>query len=157
MAAPTYLKVTLKLMALYAGVMGALAAFFQDAGSFIFGHTITDPMITRYWGGVLLAMSIFYFFLSMEPDKYRLFIWVGIFDLGIAMVFTAINLSTEAIGVVQGLVGVILNPIFVVILLYGIAKEPEGEVLFVTTGETKEGGEENTPEHSRSRHPLHGK
>ncbi|MBW2972246.1 hypothetical protein KY359_04390 [Candidatus Woesearchaeota archaeon] len=158
MAAQTYLKVALKLMALYAGVMGALTMMFQDAGSFIFQYTIKDPMLARYWGGVLMALAVFYLLLSMDPEKYRLFIWVGIFDLGIAMILTIAHIAIANISWAQGIVGLVINPIFIIILLYGLAKEPEGKVIFVA-GETKEGEQvQELPEHASTRkHPLHGK
>lgn len=156
MAAPTYLKVVLILMSLYAGVMGALTLFFQDAGSVLFQYSITDPLTMRYWGGVLLAMSVFYWFLSRDPVEYQAFLWVGVFDLGIAMVLTIINISTKAMNWVQGLPAIMLNPIFMVILLYGLAKEHQGEVVLVS-GEESKGTRDSIPEHVREKHPLHGK
>jgi hypothetical protein len=157
MAKDTYLKVTLTLMALYAGIMGAMMAIFHDAAGFVFQHQISDPMVTRYWGGVLIALSIFYLFLSMDPLKYRLFLWVGVFDLGIAMLITIISIAKKDIMWLQGITGIILNPIFMVILLYGLAKEKEGEVIMVA-GEKKDAAPgQELPPHLAGHHPLHGK
>ncbi len=157
MAAPTYLKVTLKLMALYAGLVGALTLMFHEAAAFLFAYNITDPVTVRYWGGVLLAMSVFYLFLSTDPEKYRMFIWVGVFDLGIAMITTIIQIAIGAIHWLQGISAIILNPIFIIILLYGVAKEPEGEVVFVASDKAQKGHEYEIPEHAQAHHPLHGK
>jgi hypothetical protein len=157
MAKDTYLKVTLTLMALYAGVMGALMALFQDAAGFVFQHPVNDPMVTRYWGGVLIAISIFYLFMSMDPLKYRLFLWVGVFDLGIAMILTIISIAQKEIMWLQGITGLILNPIFMILLLYGLAKEKEGEIIMVA-GNTKAAAEgQELPPHISGEHPLHGK
>jgi FtsH-binding integral membrane protein len=155
MADPKYLKVTLKLMALYAGFMGVFTMMFQSTGEVLFQYSITDPVTTRYWGGVLFAMSIFYLFLSSDPIKYRLFIWVGVFDLGIAMLLTIINLAIGSVSLVQGLVGVLVNPILLMILLYGLGKKPEGEVIMVVGGAHKEATPEMTlPPHLAGTHPL---
>jgi hypothetical protein len=158
MADPTYLKVTLKLMALYAGLMGVFTLMFQDTGAVVFQYSIKDPVTTRYWGGVLFAMAIFYLFLSSDPVKYRIFIWVGIVDLGIAMLLTIIHLSTGSVSWVQGFVGVVLNPIFIMIILYGLAKKPEGEIILVAGGAHKEASPEQTlPDHLTGTHPLYRK
>ena len=157
MAGPTYLKVVLKLMALYAGVMASLTLMFQEAGSFLFQYHLQDMMLARYWGGILLAMAIFYLFLSTDPVKYRLFIWVGVFDLGVASILTIVHIATTSISWVQGITGLILNPIFLVILIYGLAREKEGKVVLVS-GNEGSGHEQQIPEHARGgRHPLHGK
>ena len=157
MAASTYLKVTLTLMALYAGIMSALLLVFHEAAAFIFRYGITDPVVTRYWGGVLLGISIFYLFLATDPVKYRLFLWVGVVDLGSAAVLTIINISTETLNWVQGIIGLIINPVFIVILLYGLARPPEGEVVF-TAGEEKKAQEgQELPPHITGHHPLHRK
>lgn len=154
MAKQTYLKVTLTLMALYAGVMGALMTLFHDAANFLFQYDITDPMVTRYWGGVLLALSIFYLFIATDPVKYRLFLWVGVFDLGIAMILTIINISLKNLNWIQGLIGVVINPIFIIILLYGLAKPPEGEILFVAGEDKKASPQHELPPHIAGHHPL---
>ena len=152
-----YLKVILKLMALYAGVMGALALLFQDVAYYIFRYPLTDVMIARYWGAMLLVMAVFYLFLSYDPIKYRIFIWIGVFDLGFATCLTIINIATGVINWTQGAVAIVLNPIFVVILLYGLAKEPEGEVIFVAGEEKKGKPEHELPPHITGNHPLHRK
>jgi len=157
MATPTYLNVTLKLMALYAGVMGSLTLMFQDAGAFIFQMPIRDPVITRYWGAVLMAFAIFYLFLSMDTEKYRLFIWVGVFDLGFAMITTIAHISTKAISATQGIAGVVINPIFIVILLYGLAKKKEGQVVLTAGEDLKGKPEHELPSHLTGHHPLHRK
>jgi hypothetical protein len=154
MAKQTYLKVTLTLMALYAGVMGALMMLFHDAANFVFQYDIIDPMVTRYWGGVLLALSIFYLFIATDPVKYRLFLWVGVFDLGMAMILTIINISLKNLNWWQGMIGVVINPIFIVILLYGLAKPPEGEVLFVAGEDKKANPQHELPPHIVGQHPL---
>jgi hypothetical protein len=157
MVTQTFLKVALKLMALYAGIMGALALFFQDVARFLFSYYTLDPVTTRYWGGILLVMSIFYMFISMDPERYRLFLWIGVFDLGLAMVITIIHMSMKVITITQGFVGIFVNPIFIVVLLYGLAKKPEGEVVF-SAGEAKKGKQvDELPAHSAGKHPLHGK
>jgi hypothetical protein len=138
--------------------MGAVAVFFQDVASFIFRYPIQDPMITRYWGGVLLALAVFYLFLSMDPEKYQIFIWVGVFDLGITMIVTIIHISLKTITWLQGFTAIFINPIFIVLLLYGLAKEPKGEVVFVAGNEKKPGKpEQELPAHVHGEHPLHGK
>lgn len=147
MAEATYLKIALTLMALYAGVMGALMTMFHDAANFVFQYDITDPMVTRYWGGVLFALAVFYLFLSTDPVKYRLFLWVGVFDLGIAMILTIINISISHINWVQGLIGVVINPIFIIILLYGLAKAPEGRVVIVAGEDVKAKPGQELPPH----------
>jgi len=152
MAEPKYLKVTLKLMALYAGIMGALTLLFQEAGSFIFGYTIKDPVTTRLWGGVLIAIAIFYLFLSMDPVKYRMFIWVGVFDLGIAMITTVYCIYTKELSLLQGMVAVILNPILMIILLYGLAKKSEGAVILISGGKAEGHPEQVLPEHLSGEH-----
>jgi len=152
-----YLKVTLTIMALYAGLMGAFTLFFQDVAEFMFKYTIRDPLTTRYWGGMLMAMAILYLFLSTDPEKYRLLLWVGVFDLGLASTITIISISTASINIWQGFTAIILNPIFMVVLLYGLAKKPEGEVVLVA-GEAKQGKPEHElPAHLSGQHPLHGK
>ncbi len=158
MASAKYLKVTLTLMALYAGIMGSLTLFFQDVAAFLFGYNITDPVATRYWGAVLLTMSIFYLFLSMDPVKHRLFLWIGVFDLGFASTLTVLNVATKHISVAQGIVAIVLNPIFMVILLYGLAKPPEGEVVLMAGHSQKpEIPEHELPAHLSGTHPLKGK
>ena len=157
MAPPTYLKVTLKLMALYAGLIGAMTLMFHDAASFLFAYNIQDPVLARYWGGVLMAMAVFYLFLSADPEKYRIFIWVGVLDLGIASITSVIHIATGAIHWIQGISALVLNPIFIIILLYGVAKEPEGEVIFIASDDKIKGHEGHMPEHSQAHHPLHGK
>ena len=157
MAGPTYLKVTLTLMALYAGVMGSLSLLFHDAASYIFQYTITDTTTTRYWGGVLLAMSIFYLFLATDPVKYRLFLWVGVLDLGIAAVLTVINISLQTLSWVQGITGLVINPIFMIILLYGLARPSEGEVIFRAGAEKKARPGQELPPHITGQHPLQRK
>lgn len=143
-------------MALYAGVLATFTLFFQEAGRFVFQYAIQDPMITRYWGGVLLAMAIFYLFLSTDPIKYRLFLWVGVFDLGIAMVLTIYHLAMGEVSLVQGLIGVVINPVFMVILLYGLAHQPEGEIVLMA-GEGHKGQDPELPAHIHGTHPLHRK
>jgi ABC-type Fe3+-siderophore transport system permease subunit len=157
MAEQTYLKVTLKLMALYAGLMGAMMLLFHEAASFLFQHPVADPMVTRYWGGVLLAIAIFYLFLSTDPAKYRLFIWVGVFDLGAAMILTIVSIAQKNIMWIQGITGLVLNPAFIIMLLYGLAKEPEGKVVFTTGGNTKRAEGQELPPHITGKHPLQGK
>ncbi|MBN1543955.1 hypothetical protein JW898_00670 [Candidatus Woesearchaeota archaeon] len=158
MAGQTYLKATLTLMALYAGIMGALTLMFQDAGSYVFQYTIKDPVLARYWGGVLMAMAVFYLFLSLDPQKYQLFLWVGVLDLGIAMILTVMNIAIADMNWIQGIIGLVINPILIILLLYGLAKEPEGTVIFVA-GESKQGAQvQELPEHASTRkHPLQGK
>ncbi|MFH1669141.1 MAG: hypothetical protein ABIA62_04395, partial [Candidatus Woesearchaeota archaeon] len=134
MAAPKFLTVSLKLMALYAGVIGSLVLMFQDVAEFFFGYPIKDPVVARYWGGVLIVLAVLYLFLSTDPEKYRLFLWVGVFDLSIALIVTIINMTTNAITVTQGMIAIIINPIFIILLLYGLAKEPKSEVVFFVQG-----------------------
>ena len=148
----TYLKVVLTLMALYAGIMGSLTLIFHDAANFLFQYDLQDPLITRYWGGVLLAFAIFYIFLATDPVKYRLFLWIGIIDLGIAAILTVINISLNYLSWIQGLVGLVINPIFIIILLYGVAKQPEGEVIFVSGGENKAKPGQELPAHIAGNH-----
>jgi hypothetical protein len=157
MAQQKYLTVTLKLLALYSGVMGAFMLLFHDAASFVFQYTVKDPMITRYWGGALLALSLMYLFISMDPEKYRLLIWVAVFELGMTMILTLIHVSLASISWVQGITGLILNPLFVIVLLYGLAKKPEGEVLFVAGEAKKAKPEHELPPHISGKHPLHRK
>lgn len=157
MAAPTYLKVTLKLMALYAGLMGAMTLMFHDAAEFLFAYNISDPLLARYWGGVLMAMAVFYLFLSTDPEKYRMFIWVGVFDLGIATITTIVNVAAGTIHWLQGISALFLNPVLIIVLLYGAAKEPEGKVVFVASDQEQKGHEQHRPEHAGTHHPLHGK
>jgi hypothetical protein len=152
MASAKYLKVTLTLMALYAGIMGSLTLFFQDAGSFIFRYNITDPVITRFWGGILIAIAIFYLFLSMDPVKYRLFIWVGVFDLGIAMIASVYSMYMKELSVSQGLISIILNPVFMIILLYGLAKKSEGEIILVSGQPSTAPPEQTLPAHLAGEH-----
>lgn len=156
MAAPKFLSISLKLMALYAGIMATFTLFFQEAGMFIFRYRINDPMVTRYWGGVLLAMAMFYLFVSTDPEKYRLLLWVGVFDLGTAMVLSIYHMSIETISIVQGLIGIVVNPIFMVVLLYGLAHKQEGEVVLVSGRPPEEGGH-HLPDHIVGHHPLHRK
>lgn len=157
MAKDIYLNVVLKCMALYAGTLATFTLFFQPAGSVVFQYSIIDPTITRYWGGVLLAMAIFYLFLSTDPVKYRLFIWVGVFDLGTAMILTIMNMSVGAVSWVQGLIGVVINPIFIMVLLYGLAHKPEGEVLLVSGDGLKSADGIELPAHLAGQHPLNRK
>lgn len=157
MTRQTYLKVVLTLMALYAGIMGSLTLLFHDAANFLFQYDLTDPTITRYWGGVLIALSIFYIFLATDPVKYRLFIWVGIIDLGIAAVLTVIHISLTNLSWIQGLIGLIINPIFIIILLYGVAKQHEGEIILVSGEEKKAKPGQELPSHIAGHHPLYKK
>lgn len=131
---------------------------FQDAGSYVFQYQIQDPMLARYWGGVLMAMAVFYLFLALDPQKYQLFLWVGVLDLGIAMILTIMHIAIANISWIQGFVGLIVNPILIVLLLYGLAKEPEGKVIFVA-GDAKQGEQvQELPAHASTRkHPLQGK
>ncbi len=151
MAAPTYLKVTLKFMALYAGIMAVMAVFFQDVGSFLFKYSLNDPLILRYWGGALFALAILYLFLSYEPEKLRVLLWVGVIDLSSTMFITIIHVAKGMMVWYQGIIPMIINPIFLVLILSGLSGKPEGEVLLMTGGE--EEGE--LPDHMK--HPLHGK
>ncbi len=158
MAAPKFLTVSLKLMALYAGVIGSLVLMFQDVAEFFFRYPMKDPVIARYWGGMLIVMAVFYLFLSTDPLKYRLFLWVGVFDLSIAVIITIIHMTTKVIVVSQGMVAIIVNPIFIILLLYGLAKEPKSEVVFVAHGDRSDHHKhEDLPQHATGHHPLHGK
>ena len=157
MASPTYLNVTLKLMALYVGVLGAMTLFFQEAGAFVYQYTLKDQMVTRYWGAALLVLAIFYLFLSTDTEKYRLFIWVGVFDLGASMILTIVNMYIGDMNWLQGITGVIVNPIFIIILLFGLAKPPQGKVVLVSGYDAKPKPEHELPPHIIGKHPLHRK
>jgi hypothetical protein len=158
MAEMVLLRVVLKLLALYIGLMGAFALLFQEGGSFLFRYNLVDPMITRYWGALLLAMAVFYMILSLDPVKYRVFIWVGVFHLGMTLILTVVNISLKEIAWVNGIASLILNPLFIIVMLYGLAKEPEGEVIFVAGEKKKPPRPEHTlPDHITGHHPLHRK
>ena len=138
-------------MALYAGLMAAMAVFFQDVGSFIFRYSLNDPLVLRYYGGVLFALAALYMLISYEPERLRVLIWVGIIDLGAAAVITIVHIAQGGLAWYQGIIPMVVNPIFMVLLLSGLAKPAEGEVLLMTSGE----GEGELPDHMK--HPLHGK
>lgn len=157
MAAPAYLNVTLKLMALYAGVIGALMLFFHSAGTFFFNRAVLDPVVTRYWGGVLFALCVFYLFLSYDPERYRAFLWVGVFDLGTAMFITVYNVAKANMAWYQGIVALVINPIFLVLLLSGLTKKDEGKVVFEVGNEMTAKPGQELPPHITGHHPLHGK
>ncbi|MFC1742225.1 hypothetical protein ACFL3V_06840 [Nanoarchaeota archaeon] len=157
MAGPAYLTVTLKLMALYAGVMGSLALIFQDVGSVVLGYNVVDTVPTRYWGAMLLVMAIFYLFLSSDPLQYRLFIWIGVLDLGVAMLLSIYLIATNVITWLNGVTAVVLNPIFIIILLLGLAKEQEGHTIIREHQEGERHRREQLPEHAVGKHPLHNK
>ena len=156
MAAPRYLKVTLILMSLYALFMGTLTLFFHGAASLVFQYSIKDPVITRYWGTLFFALAVLYFLISRDAVKYSMFLWVGIVDLGANFIITIINMSLQLINWIQIIIPLVINPIFIVILLYGLAKEHEREVVLVS-GEESKGTRHNIPDHVREKHPLQGK
>ena len=156
MPAPRYLKVTLILMALYAVFMGVITLFFQDAGAFVFRYAIKDPVVTRHWGTLFFALALLYFLISKDPAKYYLFLWVGVVDLGSNLILTVIHMSLQAMNWMQLVIPLIINPIFIVILLYGLAKEREGKIVLVS-GEESKGTRNSIPEHAREKHPLQGK
>jgi hypothetical protein len=156
MPAPRYLKVTLILMALYAAFMGTLTLFFHGAAALVFQYSIKDPLVMRYWGTLFFALAVLYFLISKDPVKYGVFLWVGVVDLGFNFVLTIINMSFQIVNWIQIIIPLIINPIFIVILLYGLAKEHEGEVVLVS-GEESKGTRDHIPEHVRDKHPLHGK
>ena len=104
-----------------------------------------------------MALAVLYMFISTDPEKYRLFIWVGVFDLGIAMLVTVISVAQNNINWIQGITGLILNPLFIIVILYGLAKEPEGEIIFVAGQEQKAKEGQELPAHLSGQHPLQGK
>jgi hypothetical protein len=152
----SYLKVTFKLMALYAGFMGALMLFFHDAAQVLFQREVQDTLTTRYWGGVLLAIAVLYLFISTDPEKYRLLIWVGILDLGTASGITIMNIATGNLNWMQGITGIVINPIFMIIIISGLAGKKE-EVVFVAGHDAAAKPGQELPPHLGGHHPLHGK
>ncbi|MBW2964714.1 hypothetical protein KY363_04605 [Candidatus Woesearchaeota archaeon] len=157
MTAPTYLKVTLKLMAAYAGLIGAIMLFFQSTGQFFFNRSVLDPVVTRYWGGTLIALCVFYLFLSYDPEKYRAFLWVGVFDLATAMFITIYNIARAGMLWYQGIVALVINPIFIVLLLSGLTHKDEGKVVFEVGADLAAKPGQELPPHITGHHPLHGK
>ena len=150
-----YLSITLRLMALYMMVMGVFAIFFQDAAEFMYLFQVVDPITTRMWGGALVGLSIFYLLASYDVEKYRLLLWAGVLQLTVSFLLTVYHMGTRIIEPAQGMIRMIVTPIFLIILLSGILSHKKEKVLFEVGGKTK--GEPQGPEQIREQHPLQGK
>jgi len=110
------------------------------------------------WGGAMIALSVFYYVASYDVEKHRQVLWACVTHLGIMLMLLLYDLTTKPVDMSGGISMIVLCT-FLIVLLSGLLKSSNGEVLF----ELKKGGEKlkepprHLPQHVSEVHPLQRK
>jgi hypothetical protein len=106
----TLFPIFLKVWTFYEFANAMLSTFFLQQGAELYGFSewIKNPSI-RYifyqYGVILLAVALFYYIASKNPQKYAMAGWVILVEQLIGIIFTLYALGSQAIGLSQAAIG----------------------------------------------------